>query len=172
MLSDLFNHFRNHKIFFASIFFLNKNIRLHSHLLVTLGTFLATSSNVFAASCPETNIARINFGRETRKTILETSAGKKYKCWLDKNYQTLRFQGITYDVVFRCHKTVTVYSHLDGIEEVVIDNNGSKSLYQADFLGDTYKCSVQGQTMIKPWIYKRGTDVIKQTDYYYTPYKW
>ncbi|MFN6456487.1 MAG: hypothetical protein RM022_030450 [Nostoc sp. EfeVER01] len=108
----------------------------------------------------------------TTKTILETSDGRKFSCWTDLKSQPIEFQGSTYDVAIYCHKSLTIYSHLDEIEDVIVDNNGSKSAYQADFLSDKYECNAQRETMIKSWIYKRKENIIKQTDYQYTPYKW
>ena len=144
-------------------------IHLNLHSLI-LGTILV-SSNLPALACPERNVGRMDFNKGTKKEVLQTSDGKKYSCWTDIHSQPVRFKRATYSVVIRCHKTLNIYSYLDGIEEVVIDKNGRKELYKAEFLGDKYKCSSKGETMIKSWIYRRGKDLIKQTGYYYTPYK-
>ncbi len=138
--------------------------------LMTATSLLAISSTALAA-CPEGNSDRLDYQSNQERIVLETSNGRRYACWRDMSAQSIPFQGTTYDVVIKCSKTLTVYSHLDSIEEVVIERDGSTSLYQADFLGDRYECDAQGQTMIKSWRYRNGAEVVNQTDYSYYPYK-
>lgn len=138
--------------------------------LITAISLLATATAL--AACPEGNSDRVDYQRSQERTVLQTSDGKRYGCWWDMNAQPITFQRTTYDVVIKCSKTLTIYTHLDSIEEVVIESDGSRRLYQADFLGDRYECDAQGQTMIKSWRYRYGAEIVNQTDYSYAPYKW
>ncbi|BAY23689.1 hypothetical protein NIES2100_34810 [Calothrix sp. NIES-2100] len=152
-----------------SLFKISKRSYFYAH--VGLGTFLAFCFNISVVACPESNIKKMEYEKITTKTIVETSDGRKFSCWHNLKAKPIKFQGATYDVAIHCDKSLTIYSQLDGIDNVVVDNKGSKSLYQAEFLGDKYECNTQRETMIKPWIYKRKANVIKHTVYQYTPYK-
>lgn len=138
--------------------------------LITAISLLAISSPGLAA-CPEGISDRLDYQSSQERIVLETNNGRRYACWRNTNAQSIPFQGTTYNVVIRCSKTLTIYSHLDSVEQVVIEHDGSASLYQADFLGDRYECNPQGQTMIKNWRYRNGVEVINQTSYSYYPYK-
>ncbi|MGC1246569.1 MAG: hypothetical protein WA865_10200 [Spirulinaceae cyanobacterium] len=143
----------------------------YSYLLSAIVSSLAIFSSTLAVACPETNSARIDYQSFKQKSVLETSNGRRYGCWWDKNAQPISFEESTYDVVIRCSETLTVYTHLDSIYEVVIENNGVRNVYEADFLGDRYECDAEGQTMIKSWVYKRGNEIVRHTNYLYNRYK-
>lgn len=138
--------------------------------LITAIGLLATSTAL--AACPEGISDRLDYQNSQERIVLETSNGRRYACWRDTNAQSVPFQGTTYDVVIKCSKTLTIYSYLDSVEQVLIERDGSTSLYQANFLGDRYECNPQGQTMIKTWRYRNGAEVLNQTGYSYYPYKW
>lgn len=165
MFGRLYNYIWRYK------YLLTQSNRFCLHSLVTATSFLAISSTALAA-CPEENSDRIDYQRNQERTVLETSDGRRYGCWWDMNAQPVTFQRTSYGVVIKCSKTLIVYTHLDSIEEIVIESDGSRSLYQADFLGDRYECDAQGQTMIKSWRYRNGAEVVNQTNYSYYPYKW
>jgi hypothetical protein len=139
-------------------------------LISTVG-FLALC-NVVLAACPENNSDRVNYQNNQVRRVVETSDGRKYSCWWDRTAQPITFQNIIYDVAIKCSETLTIYTHLDSNDEAVVENNGGRSLYQAEYLGDRYECDQRGQTMIKSWRYRNGVEVINQTDYFYYPYKW
>ena len=173
MRNHLNKYFREYKQVFTapiSLFKMSNPSYFYAH--IGLGTFLAVTVNMSVlAACPENNIEKMDFKTITTKTLLETSSGKKFSCWHNLKAKPIKFQGSTYNVAIHCNKNLTIYSQLDDIDNVVVDQGGWKSLYQAKFLGDKYECNAQGQTMIKPWIYIRGASVIKHTVYQYTPYK-
>ncbi|MBW4614321.1 MAG: hypothetical protein KME21_13820 [Desmonostoc vinosum HA7617-LM4] len=175
MSNDSNKYIRKYKQLFTppiSLLKVSKNSDFYPSKIL-LGTFLAVSFNMAAVACPEQNIERQDFSKATTKILVETSDGKKFSCWSEfLKSPGFKFQGSRYDVAIHCHKSLTIYSHLDEIYEVIVDDGGDKSEYKADFLGDKYECNAQGETMIKSWIYKRGANVIKQMGYSYTPYKW
>ncbi|MGB3693716.1 MAG: hypothetical protein WA865_16300 [Spirulinaceae cyanobacterium] len=144
----------------------------YSYLLSVVVSTLAVFSSTLAVACPETNSARIDYQSFQQKSVLETSDGRKYSCWWDKNAEPITFEESTYGVVIRCSETLTVYTHLDSIYAVVIENDGVRSGYEADFLGDRYECDTEGQTMIKSWVYKGRNEVVRHTIYLYNQYKW
>ena len=122
----------------------------YSYLLSAAVSTLAVFSSTLAVACPETNSARrIDYSSYQRKSVLETSNGRKYGCWWDENAQPITFTESNYDVVIRCSEALTVYTHLDSVFGVVIENNGVRNFYDADFLGDRYECDAEGKTMIK-----------------------
>lgn len=165
MFDRLYNNVWKYKYLFA------QSNWLCFHSLITATSLLAISSTALAA-CPEGNPDRLDYQRNQERTVLKTSDGRHYACWRDMNAQPITFQRTTYSVAIRCSKTLTVYTHLDSIEDVVIESDGSRSIYQADFLGDRYKCDPQGETMIKSWRYRNGAEVVNETSYSYYPYKW
>lgn len=152
---------------------LTNSIPLCSRLLPATVGFVAIFSTTVAVACPETNPNRVDYQNSSgQRRVLETSDGGQYACWWDRSAEPITFEDTTYRVVIRCSENLILYTHLDGAEEVVINSNGTRNVYQAEFLGDRYECDAQGQTMIKPWIYRQGAEVIRQTDYIYYPYRW
>ena len=125
-----------------------------------------------ALSCPSANTERYDFENHREWRVLKTSDGSQYACWWDRNAPPLRFEGGTYDVVIRCSETLTIYSYLDDIDQVIVENNNNRSVYQAEFGGDQYECDSRGQLHYKPWTYRRGTEVLQQIDYSFIPYRW
>jgi hypothetical protein len=145
-------------------------LKIFSFLSVT--SILGNPLSAIAGSCPDPQSERIDFRRLTpEKRFFEASDGKKYKCWWDQKAKPLIFRESTYRVVTRCSKDLALYTHFDSGSDAVIKRTGIQELYEEKFLGDRFECDVNGEKMIKPFEFRKGTEVVKLTIYSYSYYK-
>jgi hypothetical protein len=142
-----------------------KNIKTIQHISFLLSLSLLTNNTPLLAACPEIYSDKIADRGHTQKIVIEIGNGKKLNC-KSKFPKKSKF-----DVVTACQNNITIYSSFEAGEGVTIAKNGKTSNFKAEFLGDKYQCTSKGQTMIKRWIYRNGSDIIRETSYNYSPYR-
>jgi hypothetical protein len=131
---------------------------------ITLSLSLLTKHTPLLAACPELYSDKIADRGHTSKIVIETGNGKKLTCKVKntKKYN-LNFARI-------CPNNITIYSSFEA-GDVKIEKNGKVSNYKSEFSGDKYQCTSKGQTYIKKWIYRNGSDIFRETSYDYSPYR-
>jgi hypothetical protein len=138
-----------------------------------LGGWLMAQGLPVLAACPETNSDRLDYDNSQTTYTLTTPNGRTTNCWLDTSDRAaITFEGATYDIAIRCSGDLTIHTNWDGFDHGIVDRNGRRRAYEAEFLGDRYECDGRGETMIKTWVYRRGNSVLNILIREHRPYRW